>query len=78
MSAGYEISFSITAVCPCCGDDLPPNSYMTVSNSTGHPLERDNPYERKDRRVFITPCAKCFIPKPQAIDAAMDAVKEPR
>jgi hypothetical protein len=56
----YEITFSITAVCPCCGKDLPPSSYLTVSKPSDGPFNRDNPYERKDRRVFITPCADCF------------------
>lgn len=61
--SGYEITFSITAVCPCCGDDLPSNAYLTVSKVGNSPLDRDNPYERKDRRVFISPCTKCFEPK---------------
>lgn len=60
---GYEIKFSITAVCPCCGKDLPDSSYMTASKPANGPLERDNPYERKDRRVYIVPCADCFMPK---------------
>jgi hypothetical protein len=60
MGDGYEISFSITAVCPSCGNDLPSSSYLTVSKPSNHPLDRDNHYERKDRRVFITPCADCF------------------
>lgn len=60
---GYEISFTLTAVCPCCGKDLPPNSYLTVSWPSVSPLDRDNPYERKDRRVIITPCPDCFEPK---------------
>lgn len=63
MMLGYEITFSITAVCPCCGNDLPPNSYMTVGKPTNHLIDRDNPFERKDRRVFITPCQDCFEPK---------------
>lgn len=61
--SGYEIMVSITAVCPGCGSDLPSSSYLTVSKTTEHPLDRDNPYERKDRRVFITPCTDCFEPK---------------
>lgn len=60
---GYEINVSITALCPCCGKELPSSSYLTESKATGHPLDRDNPYERKDRRVFITPCQDCFEPK---------------
>lgn len=62
----YAISFSITALCPCCGKELPSSAYLTESKPTGHPLDRDNPYERKDRRVFITPCADCFEHKPKA------------
>ncbi len=61
--AGYEVAVSITAVCPCCGDDLPSSAYLTVSRPSEGPFYRDNPYERKDRRVFITPCAKCYEPK---------------
>ena len=61
--AGYEVAVSITAVCPCCGDDLPSSAYLTVSRPSEGPFDRDNPYERKDRRVFITPCAKCYEPK---------------
>lgn len=57
---GYEITFTITAVCPCCGNDLPPNSYMTMSNQDDF---ESSPFAKKDRRVFITPCADCFEPK---------------
>ena len=63
MSGAYEIKCSITVLCPCCGKELPPSHYMTWSRPTGHPLERDNTYERTDRRVFITPCMDCFEPK---------------
>lgn len=61
--SGYEITLSITALCPCCGKELPSSHYLTQSKPHGHPLDRDNPYERKDRRVFITPCADCFVDK---------------
>lgn len=64
--AGYEITFSITALCPCCGKELPSSHYMTEARPHEHPLDRDNPYERKDRRVFITPCPDCFVPKSEA------------
>lgn len=60
--SGYDINFSITVLCPSCGEALPSHSYLTESKTTGVPFDRDNPYERKDRRVFITPCAKCFKP----------------
>ena len=58
--SGYDIKFSIIAVCPSCGKDLPSNSYTTSSRG-----RYDNPYERKDRRVFITPCSDCFEFKPK-------------
>ena len=64
----YEITCSITAVCPCCGKDLPSHSYLTVSKPTGSPLYRDNPYERTARRVFITPCADCYQPRAHSHD----------
>lgn len=64
MNGAYEITVSITAVCPCCGKDLPSSSYLTVSKPSNYgPLDRDNPYERKDRRVFIVPCPDCYEPK---------------
>lgn len=63
MSGGYEIKCSITALCPCCGKELPTNSYMTWSRPTRNPFDHDKPYERADRRVFITPCMDCFEPK---------------
>ncbi len=76
--SGYEISFSITAVCPCCGKALPSSSYLTESKSSGAPLDRDNPYARKDRRVFITPCADCFEPKAaEPSEASLARVVEP-
>lgn len=74
--AGYEIAFSITAVCPCCGNDLPSSSYLTVSKPSPYLMERDNPYERKDRRVFITPCADCFEPKRKPDAAAQPTPTE--
>ena len=70
--SGYEITCSITALCPCCGKELPSNSYLTESKTTGHPLDRDNPYERKDRRVLITPCMDCFAPKAHHHDKESD------
>jgi hypothetical protein len=76
MTTGYEITFSITAVCPCCGKDLPSSSYLTVSKPSPYLMERDNPYERKDRRVFITPCADCFEPKRKP-DASADPAQRP-
>lgn len=70
MVMAYKIEFSITALCSSCGKELPSSSYLTASESKGHPLHRDNPYERKDRRVFIAPCGDCFVHKSE-LDAAM-------
>jgi hypothetical protein len=58
--SGYEITFSFTALCSSCGKELPSSSYMTESKPRQNGFKRDNPCERKDRRVFITPCADCF------------------
>lgn len=60
MSDGYEVTVSFTALCPCCGKDLPSSSYLTQSRPSDGPFDRDMPHQRKDRRVFITPCADCF------------------
>ena len=60
--SGYEINVSITALCPCCGQELPSNAYTTKSRPSEGASDRDNPLERTDRRVFITPCAICFVP----------------
>lgn len=57
MSA-YTIEVSVTLLCSCCGKELPQPT--TESKPTGHPLEWDNPFERKDRRVFVTVCGDCF------------------
>lgn len=75
----YEITFSITALCPCCGKALPTSHYLTAGRPTGHPLDRDNPYERKDRRVFITPCQDCFECRERRLErelADMEARKD--
>lgn len=69
----YTIEVSITALCSSCGDEL--TGYVTESRNTGDPLSRDNPHERKDRRVFIAPCQKCFVHRPKAA-ALLGALKE--
>jgi hypothetical protein len=63
MSGNYEITVSITALCVCCGKELPSSAYLTESRASEGVFHRDNPHERKDRRVFITPCADCFVPR---------------
>lgn len=63
MSGHYEITVSITALCVCCGKELPESAYLTESRASEGVFDRDNPHERKDRRVFIAPCADCFVPR---------------
>lgn len=55
----YKLEVSFTPLCSACGKELEVG--MTESKATNHPLERDNPYERKDRRVFVYACEDCFI-----------------
>lgn len=75
MSGHYEITVSITALCVCCGKELPSSAYLTESRASEGVFHRDNPYERKDRRVFITPCAECFVPR-SAVAELIEAVEE--
>ncbi|MEN5285788.1 hypothetical protein ABE494_07530 [Stenotrophomonas lactitubi] len=60
MSA-YEIKVSITPLCPSCGNECHPGSFMTESRAPQGIFDRDNPYERADRRVFVQPCTDCFV-----------------
>ncbi len=61
--SGYEIKVSVTAVCPCCGEELPSSAYTTIARPSEGVFDRDNPWERTDRRVSITTCATCFVPR---------------
>ena len=58
MSA-YEIKVSVTPLCPCCGKEC--KSGLTESRKPEGVFDRDNPWERTDRRVFIGPCSECFV-----------------
>lgn len=73
--SGYEVTVSITALCVCCGKELPSSSYLTESRQSEGVFDRDNPHERKDRRVFITPCATCFAPRAY-VETLIDAAEE--
>jgi hypothetical protein len=55
----YKIEVSITPLCPSCGDEMQVS--VTQSKPSDYPLNRDNPYERTDRRVYVIPCEKCFV-----------------
>lgn len=65
MSA-YEIKVSVTPLCTSCGAEL--HVGCTESRPMSHPLERDNPLERTQRRVFVAPCEKCFVFKPNVTE----------
>jgi hypothetical protein len=71
--AGYEVTVSFTALCPACGRELGPAHYLTADRPgpRADPFDRDDPYERKDRRVFVKPC-ECFTFKP-TVDALVAA-----
>lgn len=58
----YDIEVSITPLCTCCGGEL--QILCTESRTPTGPFDRDNPFERKDRRVFVAACEKCFIHRP--------------
>lgn len=60
MSA-YKIEVSVTPLCPSCGKECQSGSFMTESRAHEGIFDRDNPYERTDRRVFIGPCTGCFV-----------------
>ncbi|HDS1303479.1 TPA: hypothetical protein QEK28_000274 [Stenotrophomonas maltophilia] len=60
MSA-YEIKVSITPLCPCCGKESQSSGFVAESRAPQGVFDRDNPTERTDQRVFITPCAECFV-----------------
>ncbi|HDS1100499.1 TPA: hypothetical protein ACOEPF_000395 [Stenotrophomonas maltophilia] len=42
--SGYEIKVSVTALCPCCGKELPSNGYTTKSRPSEGVFDRDNPF----------------------------------
>lgn len=74
MSA-YKIEVSITPLCQSCGKECQSGSFMTESRAPEGVFDRDNPYERTDRRVFIGPCTDCFVFRGEVaelIDAATE------
>ncbi|MDZ5787752.1 hypothetical protein U4I37_16035 [Stenotrophomonas maltophilia] len=60
MSA-YEIKVSITPLCPSCGKESHSGGFVAESRAPQGVFDRDSPTERKDQRVFITPCNDCFV-----------------
>ena len=61
MASKYTVDVSFTPICTACGAEL--DCVLTESKVLpgGDPFERDNPYERKDRRVLVRACEKCFV-----------------
>jgi len=55
----HTIEVTITPLCTACGAELKVGG--TESKSTGHPFDRDSPWERKDQRVFVYACEDCFV-----------------
>lgn len=55
----YKIEVSIMPLCTSCGSEL----RAGPTQSRPKPLDRDNPYERTDRRVYVEACTKCFVHK---------------
>jgi hypothetical protein len=60
MSA-YKIEVSITPCCTSCGDELGSMTTIPDVSRERNPFQKDNPFERKDRRVFVPACQKCFV-----------------
>uniref|UniRef100_A0A1I7WD32 DPH-type MB domain-containing protein n=1 Tax=Heterorhabditis bacteriophora TaxID=37862 RepID=A0A1I7WD32_HETBA len=75
--SGYEIKVSITPLCPCCGKESQSSGFVAESRAPQGVFDRDNPYERTDQRVFISPCTDCFAPR-VALNAAADALQHAR
>lgn len=59
--SGYEIKVSITPLCPSCGKVSHSGGFVAESRESNGAFDRDNPYGRTDRRVFISPCPECFV-----------------
>lgn len=59
----YIIECSITPVCPSCGKDIGIGSTLSkpYDPSVTNVLDRDNPFERAHRRVFVYACDDCFV-----------------
>lgn len=66
MTETYTIEVSITPLCTCCGGEL--QILCTESKPSHNPLDRDNPFGRTHRRVFVQTCDKCFERKAHSHD----------
>jgi hypothetical protein len=54
----HTIEAVFIPICTSCGKELA--THGAESKPTGHPFDRDNPYERSTQRVFVEACADCF------------------
>ncbi len=57
----YTIEVSVTPCCTSCGEELGVGGTIPDNSRDRGPLRKDNPYERKDQRVFVYACQKCFV-----------------
>lgn len=55
----YEITVSVQPICTSCGGEL--EIGCTEHRPSSNPLDRDNPYERTARRVYVHACPKCYV-----------------
>lgn len=69
MTTKYTIEVSITPLCSSCGKEL--EIGMTQARPSPNPLDRDNPLDRTDRRVFVLACQDCFVHKSEIDRAAL-------
>lgn len=57
MSNVYSIEVKLTPLCSSCGKEL---EVGVTQSRPSEVLDRDNPYERTHRFVFIGACPDCY------------------
>lgn len=58
----HTITVGFIPLCASCGDELGTGSTQSDPNyKRSSPFDRDNPGERKEQRVFVSACPKCFV-----------------
>jgi hypothetical protein len=58
--SSHSVEVTFTPLCCSCGKELECGMAQSDPSRAQGIFERDNPTERKDRRVFVTPCKDCF------------------
>lgn len=69
MATKHTIEVTITPLCTACGAEL--ETGCLESKPSSGPFDRDWPGGRKDQRLFVYACEKCYVfkgdlPKPVA------------